>query len=140
MYTDIFSVNYNQASNDIGSNGYNILREQKWKQIIKATAIMDYGNGLVRMRWIDEEGKIVAEHRGMPDYDYYPVLGEEVHEIRGNEWISLSEYAQMHGVRQDTVRQKILRGNLPAKKLGRNWCIERNTPYVDNRKKKDTNE
>ena len=51
------------------------------------------------------------------------------------ELISLAEYAELHGVHQDTVRQKILRGNLNAKKIGRNWVIDKNEPYVDNRKK-----
>ena len=50
--------------------------------------------------------------------------------------ISIAEYAQMHGVTPDTVRQKILRGNLPeAVKIGRNWCIPEDAPYIDNRKK-----
>ena len=135
MYKDIFSESYKQASFDIGTNGYKILKEPKWQQIITATAIMDYGNGLVKMRWLDGDGKIIAEHRGMPDYEYYPIVGEEIHEEKGEEFISLAEYAQMHGVTSDTVRQKILRGNLPAKKMGRNWCVNRNTPYIDNRKK-----
>lgn len=49
--------------------------------------------------------------------------------------ISLKEYAIKHGVHQDSVRQKILRGNLEAVKVGRNWCIEEDTPYDDLRKK-----
>lgn len=52
------------------------------------------------------------------------------------ELISLAEYAELHGVKADTVRQKILRGNLKAKKIGRNWVIDKNEPYIDNRKKK----
>lgn len=47
--------------------------------------------------------------------------------------ISLAEYAEMHGVKQDTVRQKVLRGYLKAEKIGRNWVIDRDTPYTDNR-------
>ena len=49
--------------------------------------------------------------------------------------ISLAEYAEIHGVKPDTVRQKILRGNLKAKKIGRNWVVDRNEPYKDNRRK-----
>lgn len=49
--------------------------------------------------------------------------------------ISLAEYAEMHGVKQDTVRQKVLRGYLKAEKIGRNWVIDRDTPYIDNRMK-----
>jgi len=53
------------------------------------------------------------------------------------ELISLAEYAALHGVHQDTVRQKILRGNLMAKKIGRNWVIDKNEPYVDKRRKEE---
>lgn len=46
--------------------------------------------------------------------------------------ISLTEYASLHGVTPDTVRQKILRGKLPqAVKIGRNWLIPRSAPYTD---------
>ena len=56
--------------------------------------------------------------------------------IIGSGLISLAEYAELHGVKADTVRQKILRGNLKAKKIGRNWVIDKNEPYIDNRVKK----
>lgn len=50
--------------------------------------------------------------------------------------ISLAEYAAKHGVTPDTVRQKVLRGNLPqAVKIGRNWAIPEDTPYEDGRRK-----
>lgn len=51
--------------------------------------------------------------------------------------IPLTEYADLHGVDQSSVRRKILRGNLPAKKMGRNWFIDKNQPYTDHRKKRD---
>lgn len=47
--------------------------------------------------------------------------------------ISLAEYAKRQGVDPATVRQKVLRGNLEAMKIGRNWCIEESTPYTDGR-------
>lgn len=50
-----------------------------------------------------------------------------------NNLISLAEYAEMHGVKQATIRQKVLRGKLEACKIGRNWVIDKDTPYVDNR-------
>ena len=50
-----------------------------------------------------------------------------------NDLISLAEYAEMHGVKQATIRQKVLRGKLEAHKIGRNWVIDKNTPYIDNR-------
>lgn len=49
--------------------------------------------------------------------------------------ISLSEYAKLHNVTADTVRQKILRGYLSATKIGRNWVIDKNEPYIDYRRK-----
>lgn len=52
--------------------------------------------------------------------------------------ITVTEYAKLHGVKPDTVRQKILRGKLPAQKVGSVWLIEENEPYVDNRRKKET--
>jgi excisionase family DNA binding protein len=60
---------------------------------------------------------------------------EKVAGLLKEDLISLAEYAELQGVHQDTVRQKILRGNLKAKKIGRNWVIDKNEPYIDNRKK-----
>lgn len=48
--------------------------------------------------------------------------------------ISLAEYAQRHGRHQDTVRQKALRGGFrTAQKIGRNWVIDEDEPYIDDR-------
>jgi hypothetical protein len=52
------------------------------------------------------------------------------------ELINLKEYAKIHGVKPATVRQKILRGNLKAKKIGRDWVISKSEPYIDGRKKR----
>jgi len=50
--------------------------------------------------------------------------------------ISLTEYAKMHGKETSTVRQKALRGGFKtARKIGRNWVIDRNEPYADGREK-----
>ena len=52
------------------------------------------------------------------------------------ELISLKEYAELYGVTPDTVRQKALRGGFKsAQKIGRNWVIDKNEPYEDNRAK-----
>lgn len=51
------------------------------------------------------------------------------------EYISIGEYAAKHGRNPDNIRQRILRGNLPAVKIGRNWCIRSDTPLVDKRTK-----
>lgn len=54
--------------------------------------------------------------------------------------ISLKEYARLHGVTPDTIRQKALRGNFhTAQKIGRNWVIDKNEPYIDLRRGKNTN-
>lgn len=54
----------------------------------------------------------------------------------GGNLIPLSEYAAIHGISPDTVRQKALRGGWKtAVKIGRNWFIEKNEPFSDLRKK-----
>lgn len=45
--------------------------------------------------------------------------------------ISLVEYAAQHDLDPSTVRKKVLAGNLPAQKIGRNWVIDSDTPYTD---------
>ena len=51
-------------------------------------------------------------------------------------YISLAEYAELHGKNPATVRQKALRGGFKtARKIGRNWVINRDEPYIDNREK-----
>jgi len=48
--------------------------------------------------------------------------------------ISLPEYAKLHGKEESTVRRKALRGGFKtARKIGRNWLIDKNEPYTDNR-------
>ena len=48
--------------------------------------------------------------------------------------ISLVEYAKKQGVTANAVRRKILRGMLNAVKIGRNWVIDSEEPYEDNRR------
>lgn len=55
-----------------------------------------------------------------------------------NDYISLADYAALHNVTPDTVRQKILRGNLQAVKVGRNYVIRKDTEYIDHRRKQYT--
>lgn len=48
--------------------------------------------------------------------------------------ISLKEYAERHGKAPVSVRQKAARGGFrTAKKIGRDWLIDENEPYEDNR-------
>ena len=50
--------------------------------------------------------------------------------------IPLKEYAARIGRDPATVRQKILRGNLPgAVKIGRDWLIPADAPYPDKRER-----
>ena len=58
-----------------------------------------------------------------------------------NNYISLSEYAELHGVTADTIRQRVLRGrHTTAIKVGRNWIIDKNEPFTDKRKKEEEKE
>lgn len=51
-----------------------------------------------------------------------------------DDYISLAEYARLHGKDSSTVRQKALRGGFKtARKIGRNWMIDKNEPYIDER-------
>ena len=50
--------------------------------------------------------------------------------------ISLLEYAKIHKKSQVSVRQKAARGGFKtAVKIGRNWVIDEDEPYTDNRVK-----
>lgn len=129
------------AAMDIANNKYKILLREKYQKIITCTLVDKFPNGLGKMIWLDAQNLIVAEHIGELDFEYYPIVGklkydEITHKSADEDLISVKEYAEMHGVSPDSVRQKILRGNLKAEKIGRNWCIDRNTPYVDNRTQK----
>ena len=54
-----------------------------------------------------------------------------------NMLISLKEYAIMHGKAEISVQQKARRGGFKtAQKIGRNWVIDSEEPYNDNRKSK----
>lgn len=48
--------------------------------------------------------------------------------------ISLAEYAKLHNKEISSVRKMALRNSLKtARKIGRNWVIESDEPYPDNR-------
>lgn len=50
--------------------------------------------------------------------------------------ISLAEYAKLNGIDPSTVRQRAFRGAYQtARKIGRNWVIDKNEPHVDHRVK-----
>ena len=48
--------------------------------------------------------------------------------------ISLTEYAKLHNKDVSTVRRKCMNGGFKtAQKIGRNWVIDSEEPYLDNR-------
>lgn len=63
-------------------------------------------------------------------------IKEDLKEGDFSNLITLKEYADMHGVADSTVRCKIRNGNLKATKKGRDWFIDKDEPYIDNRFKK----
>lgn len=57
------------------------------------------------------------------------------------ELISLTEYAQLNGIDPATARQRALRGSYQtARKIGRNWVIDKNELHVDHRIKNENKE
>lgn len=55
-----------------------------------------------------------------------------------NEYISVTEYAKMHGVDPSRIRHKIADGNVrTAIKIGAYWVIDKNEPYLDCRRKEN---
>lgn len=55
--------------------------------------------------------------------------------IKGSNLVSLKEYAKMHDADPSTIRHRIRRGSTKAVKIGRDWFIDRNEPYLDHREK-----
>lgn len=50
--------------------------------------------------------------------------------------ISLAEYAEKHGKRQESARKMAQRGGFQtAQKIGRNWVIDSEEPWPDRRVK-----
>lgn len=49
--------------------------------------------------------------------------------------IPLKQWAERVGINPASARQKAIRGNLPAVKMGRDWLIEEDTPNTDGRVK-----
>lgn len=54
--------------------------------------------------------------------------------MENEELVSLAEYAGRNGIDPATVRQRVNRGAYrTARKIGRNWVIDKNEPHVDHR-------
>ena len=55
--------------------------------------------------------------------------------------ITLKAWALRHGIDPATARQKALRGGFQtARKIGRDWVIEEDEPYVDLRERREDGE
>ena len=60
--------------------------------------------------------------------------GKDRAEVTSVGKISLKEYAEKHGKHPVTVRQKAQRGGfVTAEKIGRDWLIDPDEPYIDER-------
>ena len=54
--------------------------------------------------------------------------------MANEELISLAEYAKLNDIDPATVRQRVLRGAYKtARKIGRNWVIDKHESHVDHR-------
>ena len=52
-------------------------------------------------------------------------------------FVTLKEWAEAHGIHPDTARQRALRGAFQtAEKIGNVWIIKADEPLVDHRKKR----
>ena len=81
--------------------------------------IATFDNGVQVVGYMDKQNRFAGTNYEVPDI------------------VSLAEYARLHGKAEGTVRQKAIRGGFKtARKIGRNWAIDRNEPYVDLRERK----
>ena len=56
--------------------------------------------------------------------------------IREFDLIPIAQYAESHGLTPNAIRRRCIRGTLPgAVKMGRDWFIPADAPYIDNRVK-----
>jgi len=80
---------------------------------------------------------IVADNKGI--YPDKMGFAAKIEFGIGDNLVSLAEYARMHGKAYRTVRQKAELGNFrTARKIGRNWVIDSDEPYIDYRKKQSS--
>lgn len=101
--------------------------------------------------YIFKNGFAYNIHKGDHGYMLYPAsltIAEAIASDRAiyinphtkiSNLISLAEYAKMHGKEESSVRKMALRGGFKtARKIGRNWVIDKNEPYIDRRKKQSS--
>lgn len=71
------------------------------------------------LQWLTSAPDVTAGNDDGPLYNY----------------VTIREYAKIHGVNPANIRQKILRGTLKAERLGNEWLIDKDTPYTDARRR-----
>ncbi len=80
----------------------------------------------------------LVEHCRATDFCSYGIPRDDAKLIPEEELISLSEYARLNRIDPATVRQRALRGAYrTARKIGRNWVIDKNEQHIDHRNKTD---
>lgn len=78
---------------------------------------------------------MVSEYERQLDQEAHAEVTIEAEEGRE---IPLVEWARKNGITPDSARQKALRGGFEtARKSGRDWLINENEKYRDNRRKKN---
>lgn len=51
-----------------------------------------------------------------------------------NDYVSIAEYCNIYGLDQQSIKKKCQRGTIEsARKIGRNWCINKNEVPADRR-------
>jgi len=53
------------------------------------------------------------------------------------DYISVTQYAEKHGLHVGRVRLLIAQGRIPAVKIGNQWAIQADTPKPDDKRVKD---
>ena len=92
--------------------------------LVEKIILEKYDTGMERMQRFDQSGNLIEERTKTGNQESLLPLPDS-----NSELVSIRAYASLHHRDPATVRQKILRGNLPAVKIGRNWCIRKDTPY-----------
>ena len=121
--------------------------KKQWKAFLKNNGTLwSYGIVPALVRQLDEAQDETTKQKaldglatqgvGLDKNDNLVYMMDMVYSFASDNYISLVEYAKLHGKSDASVRQKAQRGGFrTAKKIGRNWVIDKNEPYTDLRKK-----
>jgi len=59
-----------------------------------------------------------------------------INNVRATNLVKISTYAKIYNVNENSVRRKILHGDFEsAQKIGRDWVLDKDEPFIDKRKK-----